>query len=92
MHLTVPRPPYGRDGQRVRITSVQDPLDPGERELLGALGQVHWFGHEGAWFVTVPGSGTAVHPSEDLDFDPVVGAREAAALQAHLARQPDPPT
>ncbi|WP_432519802.1 hypothetical protein [Kineococcus sp. SYSU DK006] len=37
LHLAVPQPPYGRDGQRVRITSVQDPREPSERELLAAL-------------------------------------------------------
>ncbi|WP_432571412.1 hypothetical protein [Kineococcus sp. SYSU DK005] len=92
VHLTVPQPPYGREGQRVRITSVQDPEDPGERELLGAVGQAHWFGHEGAWFVTVPGSGTGIHPGEDLDFEPDVSAEEAAALEAYLARWRAPST
>ncbi len=92
LHLAVPQPPYGRDGQRVRITSVQDPREPSERELLGALGQAHWFGHEGAWFVTVPGSGTGIHPSEHLDFEPVVSAEEAADLEAYLARSRHPST
>lgn len=87
VHLSVPQPPYGRDGQTVRITAVQDPDDPGERELLGAVGQAHWFGREGAWFVTVPGSGTGLHPGEDLDFEPVVRGEEAAELAAYLDRR-----
>ena len=92
VHLGVPQPTYGRDGQSVRITSVRNPEDPGERELLGAVGQAHWSGHEGAWFVTVPGSGTGTHPGEDLDFEPVASQEEAAALEAHLARRRDPST
>jgi hypothetical protein len=94
LHLSMPQPPYGRDGQTVRITSVSDPDDPSERELLGAVGQVHWFSHESAWFVTVPGSGTGIHPGEELDFEPVVSAEEAGKLKAylHLARRRDLPT
>lgn len=94
LHLSMPQPPCGRDGQAVRITSVSNPDDPSERELLGAVGQARWFGHQGAWFVTVPGSGTGIHPGEELDFEPVVSAEEAGELEAylHLARRRDLPT
>ena len=78
--LVVPRPPYGRDGQLVRITSRDVPEDH------GALGQAHWFGAEGAWFVTVAGSGTGIVASEGLDFAPQVGDVESAELTAYLQR------
>ncbi len=80
VELVVPRPPYGRDGQLVRITSRDVPEDH------GALGQAHWFGAEGAWFVTVTGSGTGIVASEGLDFAPQVGDAELAELTAYLER------
>ncbi|GAA0314757.1 hypothetical protein [Kineococcus aurantiacus] len=80
VELVVPRPPYGRDGQLVRITSRDVPEDH------GVLGQAHWFGAEGAWFVTVAGSGTGIVPTEGLDFVPQVGDAELAELTAYLQR------
>ncbi|NAZ74732.1 hypothetical protein GTQ99_04745 [Kineococcus sp. T13] len=80
VELVVPRPPCGRDGQLVRITSRDVPEDH------GALGQAHWFGAEGAWFVTVVGSGTGIVPTEGLDFAPQVGDLELAELTAYLER------
>jgi hypothetical protein len=64
----------------VRITSREVPEDH------GALGQAHWFGAEGAWFVTVVGSGTGIVASEGLDFEPQVGDVELAELTAYLER------
>ena len=75
-----PRPPYGEDGQWVRIIAVENPDDPSEAEDIGRLGQAHWFGPEGSWFVTVTGS-TGIHPSENLDFAPTVTDEEVAAFQ-----------
>lgn len=80
VELVVPRPPYGRDGQLVRITSRDVPEDH------GALGQAHWFGAEAAWFVTVAGSGTGIVPTEGLDFAPQVEQAELAELTDHLQR------
>ena len=80
VELVVPHPPYGRDGQLVRIISREVPEDH------GALGQAHWFGAEGAWFVTVAGSGTGIVASEGLDFAPQVGDVELAELTAYLER------
>lgn len=80
VELVVPRPAYGRDGQLVRITSRDAP------EEHGALGQAHWFGAEGAWFVTVAGSGTGIVATEGLDFAPQVGDAELAELTAYLER------
>ncbi|NIZ90270.1 hypothetical protein [Kineococcus rubinsiae] len=80
VELLVPRPAYGRDGQLVRITSRDVPEDH------GALGQANWFGAEGAWFVTVAGSGTGIVPTEGLDFAPTVGDVELAELTASLER------
>ena len=84
LHLVIPQPPYGRDGQWVRIISVEESSHPGDVQELGALGQAHWFGHEGGWFVTVAPFGTGIYPSEDLDFAPVVTDEEVAELQSYL--------
>jgi len=81
--VVFPRPPYGRDGQWVRIVAVED---PSEAEQLGAAGQAHWFGAESAWFVTVPGYGTGIYPGELLDFEAVIGTEEEAALRACTGR------
>ncbi|MEU7847958.1 hypothetical protein [Micromonospora parva] len=90
LDVVIPQPPYGRDGQWVRIVSTDDPT--GTESLdLGRAGQAHWFGHGGAWFVTVAGSGTAVHPSEHLDFAPVLTDDEAAELRRYLGRSAQPP-
>jgi hypothetical protein len=83
--LEFPQPPYGRDGQWVRIIAVDNPADPYETAEVGLLARAHWFGHEGAWFVTVTGAGTSVHPSEHLDFAPTVTDREVAAFHAYLS-------
>ncbi|MEV2237357.1 hypothetical protein [Micromonospora sp. NPDC049891] len=83
--IEFPRPPYGRDGQWVRIVAATDPDDPSEAEQVDRLGQAHWFGAEGAWFVTVTGSGTGVHPSEHLDFAPTVRDEEIAAFHAYIS-------
>ncbi|GLZ61359.1 hypothetical protein [Micromonospora sp. NBRC 107095] len=88
LDVVIPQPPYGRDGQWVRIVSTGD--DPSGVDL-GRAGQAHWFGHGGAWFVTVAGSGTAVHPGEHLDFAPVLSDEEAAELRRYLARSAQPP-
>ncbi len=84
LDLVVPRPPYGEDGQWVRIIAVENSGDASELELLGAAGQASWFGHEGAWFVTVPGPGTQIIPSECLDFEPVLSPEEATTLLAYI--------
>ena len=83
--LEFPRPPYGTDGQWVRIIAVDDPADPSETAEVGLLATAHWFGHEAAWFVTVTGAGTSVHPSEHVDFAPTVTEGEAAAFHAYLS-------
>jgi len=83
LDLVVPQPPYGRDGQLVRVVAVENPDDRSELEELGAAGQAHWLGHEGGWFVTVPGHGTGIHPSEYLDFEPVLSPEEEATLLAY---------
>jgi hypothetical protein len=83
--LHVPQPPYGRDGQWVRIIAVDNPDDPSESADIGVLAQAHWFAHEGAWFVTVTGTGTSTVPSECLDFEPVVTDEEVAAFHAYIA-------
>lgn len=89
LDVVIPQPPYGRDGQWVRIVSTDDPTDA---ESLGRAGQAHWFGHEGAWFVTVAGSGTAVYPGEHLDFTPVLTDDEATELRRYLARSAQSPS
>jgi hypothetical protein len=68
------------DTGRCVVQVVENPDDPSEAEDLGRLGQAHWFGPEGAWFVTVTGS-TGIHPSENLDFAPTVTDEEVAAFQ-----------
>lgn len=83
--LHVPQPPYSQDGQWVRVIAVENPDDPSESADIGVLAQAHWFGHEGAWFVTVTGTGTGVVPSERLDFEPVVTDAELAAFHAYTA-------
>lgn len=80
--LTFPRPPYGTDGQWVRIVAVEDPDDPSEISLLG---RAYWFDHEAAWFVTVTGAGTSLHPGEHLDFAPSVTDEEVAAFEAYVS-------
>ncbi|MBM0231717.1 hypothetical protein JNW91_07510 [Micromonospora sp. STR1_7] len=90
--VVIPQPPYGRDGQWVRIVSTGESTDPEDSADLGAAGEAHWFGHEGAWFVTVAGSGTALHPSEHFDFAPVLTDEEVAELRSYLARSARRPT
>ncbi|MEV4496323.1 hypothetical protein C7C45_31160 [Micromonospora arborensis] len=80
-----------RDGQWVRIVSAGESTAPDDAVDLGAAGQAHWFGHAGAWFVTVADSGTAVYPSEHLDFAPVLTDAEVSELQRYLARSARPP-
>ncbi|RAO02435.1 hypothetical protein GUI43_05463 [Micromonospora noduli] len=92
LDLAIPQPPYGRDGQWVRIVSAGESAAPDDAVDLGAAGQAHWFGHEGAWFVTVAGSGTAVHPSEHLDFAPVLTDDEVAELRRYLDRSAQSPS
>lgn len=75
-----------RDGQLVRVVAVENPDDRSELEELGAAGQAHWLGHEGGWFVTVPGHGTGIHPSEYLDFEPVLSPGEEASLLAYVKK------
>ena len=88
--VAFPRPPYGRDGQWVRIVAVEDPSETEEVEMLGIAGQAHWFGAETAWFVTVPGYGTGIYPGELLDFEAVVSAEEEAALRTYTREGADP--
>ncbi|MGW3793502.1 hypothetical protein ACWD8I_20375 [Micromonospora arida] len=90
LDVMIPQPPYGRDGQWVRIISAGECAEPDDSVDLGMPGQAHWFGHEGAWFVTVAGSGTGIYPSEHLDFAPVVTDAEVAELQNYLARSAPP--
>lgn len=92
LDVVIPQPPYGRDGQWVRIVSAGESAAPDDAVDLGLAGQAHWFGHEGAWFVTVAGSGTAVYPSEYLDFAPVLTDGEVAELQRYLARSAQAPS
>ncbi|WP_444947231.1 hypothetical protein [Micromonospora ureilytica] len=92
LDVVVPQPPYGRDGQWVRIVSAGESNDPEDLVDLGMAGQAHWFGHEGAWFVTVAGSGTAIYPSEHLDFAPVLTVEEVTELQRYIARSARPPS
>lgn len=92
LDVVIPQPPYGRDGQWVRIVSAGESTNPEDLLDLGAAGQAHWFGHEGGWFVTVAGSGTAIYPSEDLDFAPVLTDEEVAELRSYLARSAQPPS
>ncbi|MEV7988691.1 hypothetical protein [Micromonospora sp. NPDC085948] len=92
LDVEIPQPPYGRDGQWVRIISAGASTAEEDLADLGVAGQAHWFGHEGAWFVTVAGSGTAIHPSEHLDFTPVLTAAEVAELRSYLARSAPPPS
>ncbi|MET8094347.1 hypothetical protein [Micromonospora sp. NPDC005220] len=91
LDVVIPQPPYGRDGQWVRIVSA-DESTVAESVDLGRAGQAHWFGHEGAWFVTVAGSGTAIYPSEHLDFAPVLTNEEVDELRRYLARSAQPPS
>ncbi|MET7947101.1 hypothetical protein [Micromonospora sp. NPDC005324] len=86
LDVVIPQPPYGRDGQWVRIVSAGESAAPDDAVDLGAAGQAHWFGHGGAWFVTVAGSGAAIYPSEHLDFAPTVTDEEIADLRRYLAR------
>ncbi|RQX15731.1 hypothetical protein DDE19_18285 [Micromonospora ureilytica] len=58
--------------------------DPWESADIGVLAQAHWFGHEGAWFVTVTGTGTSIVPSEHLDFEPVVTDEQVAAFDTYI--------
>ncbi|NHC45424.1 hypothetical protein [Motilibacter aurantiacus] len=81
--LDVPRPPYGRDGQWVRVVQVENLLDPSEAELLGRPGRASWLGGEGAWLVLLSG-GAGVFPGEHLDFDPDVTPAEAAEMEAYV--------
>ncbi|MCZ7436045.1 hypothetical protein O7598_06555 [Micromonospora sp. WMMC241] len=82
--LHVPQPPYGQDGQWVRIIAGANRDDPSESADIGVLAQAHWLGHEGAWFVTVTGTGTGIVPSEHLDFEPVVTDEEVAAFHTYI--------
>ncbi len=84
--LHVPQPPYGQDGQWVRIIAAENPDDPSETADIGILAQAHWFSHEGAWFVTVTGTGTGIIASEYLDFDPVVTDEEVTAFHTYIAQ------
>ncbi|SCF24914.1 hypothetical protein [Micromonospora mirobrigensis] len=84
------RPPYGRDGQWVRIVSTGGSTDPEDAVDLGAVAVAHWFGAEGAWFVTVAGSGTGIHPGECLDFAPEITEVEATELRSWLGRSTPP--
>jgi hypothetical protein len=86
--LHVPQPPYGQDGQWVRIVAVENPDDPSEGADVGVLARAHWSGHDGAWFVTVPGTGTGIVPSEHLDFAAIVTDAEATAFHAYIASTP----
>ncbi|MFG3643669.1 hypothetical protein ACGF3C_25735 [Micromonospora sp. NPDC047762] len=92
LDVVIPQPPYGRDGQWVRIISAGESAAPDDLVDLGKVGQAHWFGHEGAWFVTVAGSGTAIYPSEYLDFAPTVTDEEVAELRRYLARSAPSPS
>lgn len=83
--LTFARPPYGTDGQWVRVVAAEDPGDPSEASEIGLLGRAYWFDHEAAWFVTVTGSGTGLHPSEHLDFAPSVTDEEVAAFDEYIS-------
>ncbi|WP_432570815.1 hypothetical protein [Kineococcus sp. SYSU DK005] len=73
LQVLVPRPPYGEEGQWVRVVPAGESTDPQDRLEVGTAGQASWFGPEAAWLVVLPGSGAGMHPSEHLDFEPVVG-------------------
>ncbi|MET8042049.1 hypothetical protein ABZU25_14455 [Micromonospora sp. NPDC005215] len=88
LDVVVPQPPYGRDGQWVRVVSAGESTAAEDVADLGVAGQAHWYGHEGAWFVTVAGSGTAIYPGECLDFGPVLTDAEVAELESYLVPRP----
>jgi hypothetical protein len=73
------------DRAGVDAFAANNPADLSETAEVGLLARAHWFGHDGAWFVTVTGAGTSVHPSEHLDFAPTVTEREVAAFHAYLS-------
>lgn len=89
--LIFPQPPYGTDGQWVRIAAVENPADPFEAVVVGLLGKAYWSELQAAWFVTTAGAGTGIHPSEDLDFAPAVSDEEVAAFDAYVSRADPPP-
>ncbi|WP_432570099.1 hypothetical protein [Kineococcus sp. SYSU DK005] len=84
LEVVVPRPPYGSEGQWVRVVTAGEPTDPQDWLDVRAAGQAYWFGPEAAWLVVLPGSGAGMRPSEHLDFEPVVSPEEVAALERHL--------
>ena len=74
----MPQPPYGREGQFVRIISERN------AEMYGLLGQAHWWGAEGCWHVGVIGNISGFLASEELDFEPVMTWEELGALETSL--------
>jgi hypothetical protein len=74
----MPQPPYGREGQLVRIISERN------AEIYGLLGQAHWWGAEGCWHVDVIGSRAGFLASEELDFEPITSWEERGTLEAYL--------
>jgi len=74
----MPQPPYGREGQLVRIISDRN------AEIYGLLGQAHWWGAEGCWHIGVIGNGAGFLASEELDFEPIMTWEERGALEAYL--------
>ncbi|MER7074193.1 hypothetical protein [Terrabacter sp. NPDC000476] len=84
LDVVIPRPPYGSDGQWVRVVSAGESTNPDDLVDVGTAGQGYWFGPEGAWLVVLPGSGAGIYPSEYLDFEPRVSDEEVAALERHL--------
>jgi hypothetical protein len=60
------------------------------RERVYEHSNSDWFSHEAAWFVTVTGAGTSVHPSEHLDFAPVATDEEVAAFHAYISANAGP--
>ena len=84
LQVVMPRPPYGEEGQWVRVVSAGESNDPEDWLEVGTAGQAFWFGPEAAWLVVLPGFGAGMYPSEHLDFEPVVSPEEVAALERHL--------
>lgn len=85
LELSMPRPPYGRDGQWVRIVAVGEDAVPDDLLEVGLAGLAYWFGWECAWMVSGPRLG-GIYPSEYLDFEPTVSAVEVEQMREHQER------
>ena len=85
LQLSIPRPPYGGDGQWVRVVAVGEDAVPDDLLEVGQAGLAYWFAAESAWMVSGPSLG-GIYPGEYLDFEPVVSAVEVEQMREHLQR------